>query len=672
MILSKLSRNQNIMGGIREVDKKAIEKLDDEITKFGLRRAAKDGRMVDLVEGTAKVASDAEQKAVEGINSYWENVYKFVTDGIKETGVTAVNIPKLDKYAARMTKEVPEVLTTLELELNKATREANNLLKKNYQDISQIPAEEFDKIRNSVPVQNLVEYLNWLTNSSVQIKDGSGLSIAVRQSMRSEDSIRVLDKVARSTIERTATDFGIPNFIREKDIYKIMDRYSQDMLSYLYQREPLAELRSYARMIRARDGLSEAKYIETIVEDTLGVRKGTTAHFMRDAKGQIARLLNPAIEKAKAEGNQTAEFVYSSIKEMADLPSFLANQIYPNLLGWNPKAVLTNVLGSISRAAPELGGTYGYTNLARGLVWARQNWSNASKELVQKGYVPGEWTRTAQKALADGIRASSLVNIPLKTLEKINALGMWFYSKSEQLNRIVLLGMSKTMAYDLSLGRAAAQRSLSKFPTSVRRAVSRAKNITEIEDILMGHMNSKIGLDYNRSSLSEFARTMGPMFSTFSKWPTTIAGETISEYRVKPMSAATRRSAERYAIPLLGFAAIDYMLADHLEESDTLQKIVGKGGLRSAAPVSAATAFVRGDIFTPPVVDTIMQDIIIPVSNAEGVKLGKGLDRTAFTYTPGAGLIKFLTDTIPTFVTGERPEGSTQTERSLKGSGVIY
>ena len=65
-----------------------------------------------------------------------------------------------------------------------------------------------------------------------------------------------------------------------------------------------------------------------------------------------------------------------------------------------------------------------------------------------------------------------------------------------------------------------------------------------------------------------------------------------------------------------------------------------------------------------------MQDIIIPVSKAEGLAVAKGLDRAAFTYMPGAGFIKFITDDIPTFVTGRRPEGSTQTERSLQSLGV--
>jgi hypothetical protein len=669
-VLDRLSQNRNIMGIIRENDKKIIEEIDDLAQKTGTRRAAKTGKIVDIIEGKVAPTTEGERQVADAVTKEFNRLYTFVTEGVKQFGIRGLDIPKLDQYAARMTKEVPEVLATIELELTKAAREASEKLNRTYRDIADIPATEFEKIKDLPTVRNLREYTNWINNADVDVRDGTRLSLAVRQSLRSEDSIRVLDKVARGSMERVAIDRPIPDFIREKDIYKVLDRYSQDMLSNLYQRKELAELNSIARILKTKGGNSEAQYIENIVEDTLGVRKGTVAHFMRDVKGQVARTLNPKIEKAMQEGNDTAAFIYTTMKEMVDLPSFLSNQIYPNLLGWRVVPVLTNALGGLARAAPELGGAYGYTNYMRGLVWSRQNWSAGLKELTDKGYVPGQWSRSGQKALADGIRASGLVNIPMEAMEKLNRVGMALYTKSEELNRVSLLGMSKMMAHDLATGSAGAQKSLARFPSSVQRAVARAKNQSEVEDVLMRHMNSTIAFNYNRPSLYEFGRTLGPMFATFAKWPTAIAGEIISEYRTKPMSAATRRVAERYAAPLLAFAAVDYMLADRLEEDERLQKIVGKSGITKAAPITSIGAFTRGDIFTPPAIDTIMQDIITPVTKAEGVAVAKGLDRAVFTYAPGAGFIKFITEDIPTIITGERPEGKTQTERTLQSLGV--
>jgi hypothetical protein len=671
--LDKLSQNRYLMGAIREKDKQAIEAIDKLATDTGTRKAAKTGRIVDIIEGNATAATKGEADVARAVTDQFEKVYKFVTDGIQKAGLPPLNIPRLDKYVARMTKEVPDTIATLELELSKAVRQVNAALKTNYKDIADVPAEQFKKLEvQQLPsIRNLQEYTNWISNAEVKITDGSRLATNIRQSLRSEGTMRVLDKFARGSMERVAIDRPIPDFIREKDIYKILDRYSQDMLSSLYQRQSLSELRSTARVLEARGGFSEAKYINTLVDDVLGVRKGTIAHFMRDAKGQVARLLNPKIDDAINNGQETKAFVYTTLKEMVDFPSFLANQIYPNLLGWRATPILTNALSGVARAAPELGGTYGYTTYARGLVWARQNWSSAGKELIEKGYVPGQWTRTGQRALADGMRASGLVNMPVRALEKLNAVGMSLYTKSEDLNRISLLGMAKMMTHDLAQGVTGAQKALKRFPSSVQRAVSRAKNPQEVEDILMRHMNSKTAFNYNTPGLYEFGRTLGPMFATFAKWPTAIAGEIISEYRTKPMTAATKRVAERYAAPLLAFAAVDHMLQDRLEEDERLQKLVGKTGITKAAPITSVAGFTRGEIFTPPAVDTIMKDIITPITKAEGLALGKGLDRAAFVYAPAAGFLRFITEDVPTIVTGERPEGGTQTERSLRSLGVI-
>ena len=227
------------------------------------------------------------------------------------------------------------------------------------------------------------------------------------------------------------------------------------------------------------------------------------------------------------------------------------------------------------------------------------------------------------------------------------------------------------MAHDLAKGSAGAQKSLSKFPPEIQRRVAAARgNQQAMEDVLMRHLNSVIGMNYSRPGLYEFGRTMGPMFATFAKWPTAIAGEIVSEYRTKPFTKATLRSLERYAAPLLALASVDYLLQDRVEESPRLQKAIGKTGVTKAAPVAAVGGFATGEIFTPPMIDVIMQDIVIPASKADGVKLLRGMDRAAFTYFPGAGMVRFLTDDLPTFITGETREGSTQTEKSLSTLGV--
>ena len=671
-VLDNLSKNRNLMGAVREADKKALDSIYELASKNGTLDAAKSGKIFTAIDtGAVDSLSPAERETAQGIIKEFDRLYNFVTSDIQEKGIKALDIPRAENYVARMSLPVPETIAKVEMELRNAVEQANKILGTNYTNVAQLSATDLIESQRLPAFRNLQRYLNWVKEADVELKNGADLSKLVNESIRSEKDIRMLDKVARGSMERTAEKGGIPDFIREKNVFKVLDRYSQDMLSTLYQREPLSRMKFVADRLESLGAKNEAQYVRNIVEDTWGVRKGTVAHYMRDARSQIARKMDPLIDDAVKKGQTTRAFVLNSVKEMEELPGFLAKQIYPNVLGWRPVPIIQNVFSGIARTAPELGTKYGYTTYLRGLVYALQNWATLNAEVKAAGLIPESFSRSGQRAISDGLRSSGIVNTGLKGLDALSSLGMSLYEKSEQLNRISILGTAKMMASDLAKNSKLAQDSLKLFPSSVQRAVRNAAgNEQQISSILATHLNGTTAFNYNRPSLYEFGRTMGPMFATFAKWPTSIAGEVASEIRTKGLPRGLARSAERYAAPLMAFAAIDYMMQDKLENSDRLQKVVGKTGLKKAAPVSSLGGFVAGDIFTPPMVDTIMQDVVIPASRAEGVKLVRGLDRAAFTYLPGAGFIKFLTEDIPTYITGERPEGGTQTERSLQSLGV--
>lgn len=674
MVLDELSKSRNLMGTVREAHKKSLDnimKLADERGTVDAVRSGKIYRALDT--GNMQGLTQPEIITANRITQEFKDLYKFITDTAREKGIKTLDIPQIENYVHRVSMPVPETIARVEMELNNSVAQANKLLQKNYTDLSQVNKEDLAKlIEQSPALNNLRQYINWVRGTEFEFKTGSELAAAIRQSIRSEQDIQLLDKVARGSMERTATMEGIPEFIREKNVFKVLDRYSQDMLSNLYQREPLSKLNFYADRIDKLGGTSEAQYIRNIVEDTLGVRKGTVAHFMRDARAEIARKLDPLIDKAVKEGDTNKAFILNSVKEMEQAPGFLASQIYPNVLGWRPVPVIQNLISGIARTAPELGTKYGYTTYVRGLVHTMTNLPSLVREVRATGLVPESFTRTGQRAIADGIRASRAVDTGLKGLDALSRLGMSLYELSENINRATILSMSRMMTYDLTRGSKLAKNALTKFPSSVQRAVARAGNDPKaVESIIATHLNGATAFNYNRPSLYEFGRTMGPMFATFAKWPTAIAGEMASEIRTKGLPRGLARSAERYAAPLIALGVVDYFLQDRLEESERTQALIGKTGFKKAAPISSLGGFVAGDIFTPPMVDTIMQDIVVPATKAEGVKLVRGLDRTAFMYTPGAGFIKFLTDFIPTVITGERPEGSTQTERTLRSTGIV-
>jgi hypothetical protein len=73
---------------------------------------------------------------------------------------------------------------------------------------------------------------------------------------------------------------------------------------------------------------------------------------------------------------------------------------------------------------------------------------------------------------------------------------------------------------------------------------------------------------------------------------------------------------------------------------------------------------LKGDFFTPPAVDAVVQTFVVPAMEGDPAKLQKGFASAVQNFTPGSVYVRLLTDDIPTLVTGERPEGSDFLERA--------
>jgi hypothetical protein len=257
---------------------------------------------------------------------------------------------------------------------------------------------------------------------------------------------------------------------------------------------------------------------------------------------------------------------------------------------------------------------------------------------------------------------------------------MMLFQKGEELNRAVTIGTAKAMAGDLLKNSSMAWKAVNNFPVSVRKQIKAAVDAgdqVQTFQTVAKYLNDTAQFNYNRSSLFEFGRTMGPILSTFSKWPTAIAGELLYELRSKGAMAGAARSLERLVVPFAGLAAMDAMLfgggagMGKMEIPDRIKKLTGAGGIEHVAPIGALKEFTGGKIFSPPAVDVAMKGLITPALEGNPAKLGHGLDTLLYNYTPGSGLVRFLTDDLVTYATGNRPEGSTFVERTASGLNQI-
>ena len=129
---------------------------------------------------------------------------------------------------------------------------------------------------------------------------------------------------------------------------------------------------------------------------------------------------------------------------------------------------------------------------------------------------------------------------------------------------------------------------------------------------------------------------------------------------------------ERLGTPYLLLSAMQYLAFGQTSDmSDREKKLVGSHGLSVLAPVGALREFASGKIATPPLVDAVMSGVVRPVLEGDSPKLERGLDSMHYSYAPGTGLLRFITDDLVTYATGNHPQGKSFIERTDSGINQI-
>lgn len=663
--LQLLSKGSNKLTFPRATFRKRLDEVYQIAKKSGIDREIRDSdTILKAIEGNqVHLLQPAQKEVADKVNSYFQSVRNFANKTATRLDplVQRLGIPKLENYVTRVAMETSDLIPRVERSLELAEASAQKVYNKK---LNQLNSREVTELAASNPeVNNLVEFMNWKNSAKTIPQSGGALMGQVRDGLYAEGAIPRMEKAARATMERTGE---LPDFIREKNLYKIMDRYTKDVLDTLYKRRGLDALRLEMRKLQTAGAEAPAKYIENIITDTLGSRKGTAARVFSSIKTDIARTLNHRIEKATGSKKVALE----TAKELIHLPGYISRQIYGNVLGWGAiRPIVQNLVSGIARTAPELGNRYGSYTYLRGLIGAIGDYRKTGKLVKKQGLVPDEFIRAGERALSDGLRSSGLVTKSNDALEGMSKLLMATYRASEDLNRAAILKTAQVMSDDLARGSGMAQKSLTKFPYAIRREIMGAKNQEQVTGILSDYLNSVTAFNYNKSSMFELGRDLGPLFSTFAKWPTEVMGEALYELRSKGLINGMGANAKRLLPVLAAFAGLDFALNKYADtaDSDRFKKVFGAAGLKGAAPINSLGGFVKGEIFTPPAINAIMKGVVNPMLSGDGPSIEKGLSSVASQYMPGAGFIRFITDDIPTYITGTKPEGDTMIEKASDG-----
>lgn len=680
-VLSDASRAYNRSTFALTKFRTEVDNIFKSAKKLGTDKDLVDGKKIynAIDTGDFSGLTKPELESANQVKNFFNTARNYVNN-IKDESVAPLAIPQRANYVPKMVKKTEEAAALLKDKLDTVRKQLPQLGELNSKQITSL-AESNSDLKDLVAVSKMM---------GKTVKNGTSLINNISELTSTRRGNLAMETKARAALAREGE---IPDFILEKNIYKLMDMWTANTIRHLYLRNSIDKLATASRVLDKAGADVESKYVSDLVKDIMGVRRGTAAEAYLQAQVRASQMFNDIVKKYGKDSWQAS--IANSAKAVPDMLNAMTREIYPNMLGYlSPRAVIQNATSLFTKVAPELGGIYGYKDVARGAVYTALNFKRLSKMADSLGTVPDEFIRKGEQAISEGIQRTALYNIPAEGIRAMGKAGMVLYQASEKMNRATVLGLGELLAKDLAAGRPGAIKSLNRMPMSVRSAVKKAGSVEESAKIIGTYLNDVTQYNYNRLTMSEFGRTMGPFFSTFSKWPTATAGEIAYELRTKGALKGSTRVAEKFIAPLLLLQGVDMMLGaerpndqesflgklrfasgmgnlDTNESSDRYRKLTGAGGLSQAAPIGSIASVMNGEIFTPPAVDAIVSGVITPALEGDSAKLGKGVASMTNSFVPGAGLVRFLTDDLVTLVTGERPEGKDFFERSTEGARII-
>lgn len=643
------------------------------------RRAGVDAEAQNASDLIARVEAGeqlegAEAKAFEGFRKFFAEGIDRVNKLAEEEGLPPLAIKSRPNYIPAQLVDTAQLKQIVTERIRAIVQDAERISGQRYSDIASVPEDVFNRVVNESPEHSsTLKFMHTLSGEAGN--KPTDISLMWKNTFLNPEGRNKLETVARAALEREDL---IPAWARETNLYKLADKWTTNTLRHLYLRKGIDKLRNVSHMLRNLGAESSADYTEKLLADLMGTRKGTAAEYFTKSQDSFHSMLDRRIRTAGSEYEKAA---LRTVKMMPTMLQDMAKQVYPNLLGaLNPRTLITNLTQTFTKTLPEFGGPYGSLLFLRGAarVGGVRNLPKYMRRMEAMGLAPRRYVGGSLDYLDEGLMRSGIAQSLKRGTRAVAEIGMKPYEWAETVNRGIAFGASEMMTHDLLRNSQLAKSALMRFPSSVRSAVERAQaegDVGEMVRQIATHVVNSTQYQYNRASMSEYGRTMGPLFSTFSKWPTATLGQVVEGYRTKGAVAGSARLAEQLVAPWVLLEGADYLMGQYSDEglTDRQKKLFSKQGLSQAAPIGTLKGIATGDFFTPPAIDTALKLFVQPGQAKDSDEAIDGMRKAAenslYMFAPGGmgGWIRFVTDDLTTLATGERPEGSTFLERSAEG-----
>jgi len=275
-----------------------------------------------------------------------------------------------------------------------------------------------------------------------------------------------------------------------------------------------------------------------------------------------------------------------------------------------------------------------------------------------ENYRAAQWSTELQTVLESGMKRSWLGEATDKTIRQYSNVAMAMYEMAERANRAIVVDMGQELAKDVLAKDATALKFVGKLNVGTRRAVEEAikeGNAQEVEKLLVNNLLDKTIFQYNRGSMSEFGRAMGPVLSTFAKWPTVLVGDILDTYERQGMAVGSMDLARKYVGPLVLLAGANAALSGgkpfSQEDVQTQALIGGKQGLTGLSPLMS----LKQGIGMPPLVQA-GKKITEGALSGDMNKVVQGVSNIGDAHIPVIPSILRTINDVTKLTTGEEAE----------------
>jgi hypothetical protein len=546
--------------------------------------------------------------------------------------------------------------------------------------IGELKPKEFMTLRsNNKEVNDLVKALELMEGKSIRNADEFNTAFVLSQNPATAGKKFGMD--IGTAFERKD---GIPEFLLERDPFKLMTNWAADTFRSTRMQKPLSEFRNIRNILEKAGHVDYAQYMDALIMDISGTRGGTVASKFKDAKLQTQLNFK---RKAEETTNPVYKVAYNFFAEAPELSNVLFNQVYPNFLGLSPRAVIMNLTQPFFMTLPELGYGYGARKLfaAYGKLLTGE-WTSVVRRLKAQGGLPAQYNTELDRVVNRGLITNPVLKGVKQFSESYSKVAMTLFEASERINRVTTHVLAQDIASDIMKGSKGGLKFLNKLTPTYKNAINKALkegNADQVEELVSRYVTSKTLFNYNRITMNKFGREMGPALSVFSKWPASVAGQVIESFERKGTFGGLGEVSQRYMLPLMFMSAVSSLMFDELASSElgkkdakTLEQLMtgknqelytkeGPGiirGLAKATPIGSLEGIVSGQIFSPPAV-AALRDPALGLLKGDWLStiargdFGKAAEATAKGtidifggFIPGFGLVSFANETLPAIV----------------------